>query len=365
MLDYVLGAFSLSIGAREGKTGDKSRQGASEEGIQWGGHISRACSHPNGCFYALNGLSVSDVAYARAENPVGAGISGEVHQVSIAGRVVPYVVKSGNTAKGFYDALLKEAEYLMTLSHPNIVCCLGVSADDLSACMYLEKLPLDLANSLDNHSTGPLLSRLSIAGGIIDGVIFLHEAKGLIHNDLRCCNIMLDGCRVPKIIDLNAATPIGESLFGRVKPPHHPPHRGCASKSLDAFSTAGLCLSLVKGKVEGELWRLQKSSGFFFDGYEAVSHHSQQRPSTLVDKTFDTTERNVATQFLFQVVFPGLMLDSSKRLKVPEFRKITADLHRKLGAALNSPSHQSAKVWQGKRKREDCSHGVKAKRPYP
>ncbi|OJA12214.1 hypothetical protein AZE42_10150 [Rhizopogon vesiculosus] len=58
----------------------------------------------------------------------------------------------------------------------------------------------------------PTLNHTTILEGISKGLQFLHEALGLVHNDINPSNVMLDDAGNPVIIDFDSCIPIGEEI---------------------------------------------------------------------------------------------------------------------------------------------------------
>jgi len=103
-----------------------------------------------------------------------------------------------------HDSFKSEIKFLeIAGSHPNIVSCLGKSKDQKMAVVEIaccdlfqlvkaskKQLPLDICHN--------------ISGGLIAGVAHLHD-HGIVHQDLKSSNILIDAHGRPKICDFGLA----------------------------------------------------------------------------------------------------------------------------------------------------------------
>ena len=101
----------------------------------------------------------------------------------------------------------EETRVMQTLSHPNIVYSYGFGVkSNGDRFLVMELCPTDLQRLLaseqaDATARMPWTSRLSIALGIANGLLFLHGIVELIHRDLKSPNILMTADNVPKIAD--------------------------------------------------------------------------------------------------------------------------------------------------------------------
>ena len=120
------------------------------------------------------------------------------------------------SAKSPGEGMLIEAETYEIVKqhpHPNICHYYGCIRDgqDLTAiCLRKYKRTLH-----DAVQSGAPLDRDIIVSGIANGLQFLHDTLGLVHNDINPTNIMLDDQGHPVIIDFDSCAPIGQDMHGR------------------------------------------------------------------------------------------------------------------------------------------------------
>jgi serine/threonine-protein kinase len=97
-----------------------------------------------------------------------------------------------------------EAEAAGRLSHPNVAAVVDVGESD-AGLVYLAMELADGPALSSLHDRGPLpVDRaLALLAQIADGLAHAHE-RGLVHRDLKPCNIVLDGDRL-RIVDFGIA----------------------------------------------------------------------------------------------------------------------------------------------------------------
>jgi serine/threonine protein kinase len=90
--------------------------------------------------------------------------------------------------------------------------------DELTA-ICLKKYTSQLNRAVQAERTGSrpgtLLDRAAILDGISEGLRFLHETLGLVHNDINPSNIMLDDAGNAVIIDFDSCLAIGQEIGNR------------------------------------------------------------------------------------------------------------------------------------------------------
>ena len=143
-------------------------------------------------------------------------------------------------------------EIVKQYPHPNICHYYGCIRDgqDLTAiCLRKYKRSLH-----DAVRSGAPLDRDVIVSGVAEGLQFLHDTLGLVHNDINPSNIMLDDQGHPVIIDLDSCAPIGQDMdgrkggtFGWVRKPEP---RTCTVES-DEYALS-LIAQYLDGKVDNE-----------------------------------------------------------------------------------------------------------------
>lgn len=112
----------------------------------------------------------------------------------------------------FVKQLEVEVNILSRLSHPNIVQYLGSEVVLDSHCTYLEYLSGgSLAHLISRF--GPLPERVVkiYLRQVVKGLEYLH-ANGVVHRDLKCANILVDGEGEVKLADFGCAVKYEGSL---------------------------------------------------------------------------------------------------------------------------------------------------------
>ncbi|CAK0791715.1 unnamed protein product [Prorocentrum cordatum] len=136
------------------------------------------------------------------------------------------------------NELLKEAQVMASLRHPNICRFIGVCADGRQrGKRYIVSELLDCSLFDLVHRPGttdwngvldPLLA-MRLAEGICAGLAYIHDVKHLVHADLKSSNILIDlslartrrGRPVPRICDFgHAAVRTAASPHDRLCTPH-------------------------------------------------------------------------------------------------------------------------------------------------
>ena len=145
---------------------------------------------------------------------IGSGATGSVLKVFWQGKTV--AVKHYNQLSFLLRKDLKEfrREVMISgnLSHPNIVRCLGISANSSRMSIIFKYYPLgDLAKCLHDRSTPfSFLLTLKVALDVISGLTYLHNRR-VIHRDIKPGNIILvsmnpDKKIVAKLTDFGGST---------------------------------------------------------------------------------------------------------------------------------------------------------------
>ncbi|OAX37970.1 kinase-like protein [Rhizopogon vinicolor AM-OR11-026] len=102
-------------------------------------------------------------------------------------------------------------EILRQHPHQNICAYYGCirEGDDLTA-ICLKKYGRILLHAV--WEKDPTLNHAAILDDISKGLQFLHQTLGLVHNDIKPANIMLDDAGNAVIIDFDSCMPIGEEI---------------------------------------------------------------------------------------------------------------------------------------------------------
>jgi hypothetical protein len=112
------------------------------------------------------------------------------------------------------DDMVEEAkiyEILKKHLHPNICIYYGcVRRGDYLTAICLKKYARSLQHAVWNEDH--TLDSAKILDGISEGLRFLHETLGLVHNDINPSNIMLNDTGDAVIIDFDSCLPIGQEI---------------------------------------------------------------------------------------------------------------------------------------------------------
>lgn len=112
--------------------------------------------------------------------------------------------------------ILKEAELLKSLDHPNIVRFLEAKEQDNFIYIFLEFMDMgSLQEKIREH--GRLSENITqvYLVQILKGLEFLH-VKGILHRDLKCANILHNSDGLVKLTDFGSAKYLNECAGSRV-----------------------------------------------------------------------------------------------------------------------------------------------------
>ncbi|MGV6852533.1 MAG: protein kinase domain-containing protein [bacterium] len=107
------------------------------------------------------------------------------------------------------ELLQREARMVSQFQHPNIVIIYEVGQDEGQPFLvleYVEGKPLD--QKLADHGRYSPGDAYRIIHDLISGLAYAHE-HGIIHSDLKPCNILIDEQGTPKILDFGIARHTG------------------------------------------------------------------------------------------------------------------------------------------------------------
>lgn len=153
-------------------------------------------------------LSGSLIGYYELQEKIGAGGMGEVCKAVdtrlnrlVALKFLSSSLENDHAAK---RRLVKEAQAVAMLEHPNICAVHGIEQSDEHHFIVMQYIEgKTLAESLDHQTiTGERFK--SLARQIIDAVAFAHS-HGVIHRDLKPGNIMLNSDGQIKVLDFGLA----------------------------------------------------------------------------------------------------------------------------------------------------------------
>ena len=185
---------------------------------------------------------------------------GHTFSVLKARRSTKFVtLKVANTPDAMYAEMLRrEYELSSTLSHGSIAATLGFEEDTAMGAAivmeYIEGVTLDkfIASSPSRSA------RERILGDILDGVEYLHH-RGLLHNDLKPQNIIVNRYGAARIIDFGLSAS-DDSLWSgcmggteRFSAPEILRGEGAKGAASDIYSVGRLIEALFKGGRYGRI----------------------------------------------------------------------------------------------------------------
>ncbi|XP_062011386.1 cysteine-rich receptor-like protein kinase 44 [Rosa rugosa] len=200
------------------------------------------------------------------ENKLGQGGFGAVYKGRLLNRQYIAVKRlSKNSTQGDRE-FKNEVMLLAQLPHRNLVRLLGFCLKGEERLLIYEYIPNTSLNHFIfdpmNHGLLNWETRYKIIGGIVRGLVYLHEDSRLriIHRDLKASNILLDDNMNPKIADFGMARMFAmDQTQGATKTivgtygymaPEYAIHGRFSVKS-DVFSFGVLVLEIVSGKKIG------------------------------------------------------------------------------------------------------------------
>ncbi|KAG5188267.1 kinase-like domain-containing protein, partial [Tribonema minus] len=161
---------------------------------------------------------------------IGSGSFGRVYKAMNADSGVEFAVKevaisSSRTNESGLEELTREIMMMQALSHPNVVRYLGfeVHTADAKLLIFQEWVP---GNSLSSRlaTYGKFSDAMTrrYVRQLLTGLAYLHD-HGVMHNDLKCENLLLDKGGVVKLADFGTAARIsdtGAQQGGRLGTPY-------------------------------------------------------------------------------------------------------------------------------------------------
>ncbi|XP_062163017.1 cysteine-rich receptor-like protein kinase 44 [Alnus glutinosa] len=145
------------------------------------------------------------------DNKLGAGGFGEVYKGTLPNEQEVAVKRLSKRSRQGEGEFKNEIELVAKLQHKNLVRLLGYCIEGEEKILVYEFVP---NKSLDYFLYDPQRQgqldwskRYKIIKGIARGILYLHEDSRLriIHRDLKCSNVLLDGDMNPKISDFGLA----------------------------------------------------------------------------------------------------------------------------------------------------------------
>jgi len=111
-----------------------------------------------------------------------------------------------------YVASKNEARMIAKLSHPNLVCLIGVMErqNRLDIVTNFYSVNGDRINLSDIPAETTTVNWTNLLRGLCSGIRYLHHKVKVFHNDIKSNNVVLDGCNLSEaevvLIDFGQAT---------------------------------------------------------------------------------------------------------------------------------------------------------------
>lgn len=135
---------------------------------------------------------IEDSALKQLETEIGRGCFGVCNLAKYGARTV--VVKKQDD----YAASKNEARMMAKLTHPNIVCLIGVLERqhrlDIVTSFY--SVNGDRINLCDIPAETTTINWTNLLNGLCSGIRYLHNKVKVLHNDIKSNNVVLDGCNL-------------------------------------------------------------------------------------------------------------------------------------------------------------------------
>ncbi|KAM5586044.1 cysteine-rich receptor-like protein kinase 26 [Rosa sericea] len=242
------------------------------------------------------------------ENKLGQGGFGAVYKGRLLnGQYIAVKRLSKSSAQGDRE-FKNEVMLLAQLQHRNLVRLLGFCLKEEERLLIYEYIPNTSLNHFIfdpiNHGHLDWETRYKIIGGIVRGLLYLHEDSRLriIHRDLKLSNILLGEDMNPKIADFGMArlfvmdqtqgdTKTIVGTYGYMAPEYA--MHGRFSVKSDVFSFGVLILEIVSGKKIGSFQNGENGEDLL--SY-AWSNWRDDTISNIIDPMLTTGSRNEMTR---------------------------------------------------------------------
>lgn len=211
-------------------------------------------------------LFLGDGRY-QVKQEIGRGAFGAVHKAldTTLRRYVAIKRLVGDVTKPHFairiDNLLREAQMLARLSHPNIVQVFDIVREQGAVFIIMEYVSGGTLKTLIDDGVFaqlPLRDRLCFLINVCQGVACAHE-RGVLHLDLKPANILVTepGAPIPKITDFGIArlmSPDGEAMRGGGGTPLYmaPEQRVpsmAVTQAADVYALAKVVHEVITGEI--------------------------------------------------------------------------------------------------------------------
>uniref|UniRef100_A0A1J3H3G3 Protein NSP-INTERACTING KINASE 3 n=1 Tax=Noccaea caerulescens TaxID=107243 RepID=A0A1J3H3G3_NOCCA len=178
-------------------------------------------------------------------------------------------------------------------------------------------------------------TRMKIAEGVADALVYLHDQRKLIHGDVNVSNVLLAEDHVPKLGDFGLATEIAEQQ-SKINPIKGTPgciapeteENGVISTKSDVYCYGVFLIMLFTGRKAYDRERslqTRKIADWFIKlrGEEMIrcsKHKGQQKYRIMVDMALGNKFSEEGLERLFQAVRLCLEPDVSTRLNMTSVR---------------------------------------------
>ncbi|KAJ3137420.1 hypothetical protein HK100_000689 [Physocladia obscura] len=126
---------------------------------------------------------------------LGAGTSGIVRRASYSGNSVAVkIISVRHLTKPQREAVIKEAEIMSRIVHPNAVRLFGVMIEEgLGLGLVMELLPRGcLKDYIESNPMPSLAQRIRLARDVSHAMGYLHDTLNMVHRDLKALNVLID-----------------------------------------------------------------------------------------------------------------------------------------------------------------------------
>ncbi|GAV62659.1 Stress-antifung domain-containing protein/Pkinase_Tyr domain-containing protein [Cephalotus follicularis] len=239
------------------------------------------------------------------DNKLGEGGFGEVYKGTLPmGQEIAVKRLSRSSGQGA-EEFMNEMVLVAKLQHRNLVRLLGFCLEGEEKILVYEFVPNKSLDYFlfDPEKQGQLnwSTRYKIIGGVARGILYLHEDSRLriIHRDLKCSNILLDGDMNPKVSDFGMARIFGVDqtqastnrivgTYGYMSPEYL--MRGQFSLKSDVYSFGVLILEIITGKKNSSFYQTYGATNLLSHAWK---HWRDGAPLELLDPILrDSYSRN-------------------------------------------------------------------------
>ncbi|TDL17488.1 kinase-like protein [Rickenella mellea] len=199
-----------------------------------------------------------------------AGGYADVWQGIVEGRLVAlkeirFINKEVHTAA--LKEVGKEAMIWRQMNHKNVLPFYGCCDDLFSPRVALVSPWMEHGDLMGYLSRNPDVHRFELVSGIASGLCYLHEAKGVVHGDLRGSNVLIEHNGEPRIADFGLTRLVDLEIFSATKSQYNSQgslrwmapelfsESHWPSKGSDTYAFACLCLEIFTGDVPFQGWR--------------------------------------------------------------------------------------------------------------